>query len=63
MKKNFFNNVIFFLAQMVMVFIWLLSFGMVTVVIHTGMDVVSVIQGWGDGTIELNFEVEAPNGD
>ena len=63
MKKNLFNNVIFFLAQMVMVFIWLLSFGMVTVVIHIGMDVASVIQGWGDGTIELNFEVEAPNGD
>jgi len=60
MKKDFINNVCFFLAQMAMVLIWLFTFGTVTVVIHIGRDVAAVIQGWGVGTVELNFDVEAP---
>jgi hypothetical protein len=60
MKKDFINNVCFFLAQMAMVLIWLFTFGTVTVVIYIGRDVAAVIQGWGVGTVELNFDVEAP---
>ena len=61
MKNNFFNNVYFFLAQFVMVMTWIFTFGTVTVIIRTGHDIAAVIQGWGDGIVELNFEEEKAN--
>jgi len=50
----------FLLAQFVMVITWIFTFGAMTVIIHIGHDTAAVIQGWGVGTVELNFDVEAP---